>query len=237
MIIEASQVRRKKGPFSREKCKLFLKQFIEQHESGIWTIKSSARTKFNLDSVKFDQIFDGPLPDFDASKKIQRVITNGNVKKPPRQETLAKYLKKSNYFGDENGKKLLDEMKRKEEEYKQRCAELKMKKLEEKNLEKQKRREENMKVSSYVKEWYKPKEDLELEDQKKLPTPTLIQSKIPGKYFGDALMILEFSESFSQLLSTKDFFPGGLTLDLIERALTEKEVSIVTEFYNFSLDP
>lgn len=38
-------------------------------------------------------------------------------------------------------------------------------------------------------------------------------------------MILEFSESFSQLLNTRDFFPGGLTLDLIERALIEKEVS------------
>lgn len=165
MIVEASQVRRKKGPFSKEKCKLFLKQFVEQNDQGTWVLKESTRSKFNIDNIKFEQIFDGPLPDFDASKRLQKNMANGSNKKV-RQETLAKYLKKSNYFGDENGKKLLNEMKRKEEEYKQRCAELKLKKQEEKILEKQKRREENIKVSSQVKEWYKPKEDLELEDQK-----------------------------------------------------------------------
>lgn len=162
MIIEASHVRRKKGPASKEKIRLFLKQFVEQDDNGIWIVKESVKRRFNLSSVKFDQIFDGPLPDFDASKKA-KAVTNG---KKVRQETLAKYLKKSNYFGDANGKKLLEDMKRKEEEYKQRCMELKLKKQEEKILEKQKRREENLKVSSYVKEWYKPREDLELEDQK-----------------------------------------------------------------------
>lgn len=38
-------------------------------------------------------------------------------------------------------------------------------------------------------------------------------------------MIMEFVESFSKLLSTKDFFPGGINLELMERALTEKEIA------------
>lgn len=44
---------------------------------------------------------------------------------------------------------------------------------------------------------------------------------------GDVLMIMEFSSSFSKVLHTNKFFPQGLTLDLMERALTEKEVSFV----------
>lgn len=39
------------------------------------------------------------------------------------------------------------------------------------------------------------------------------------------LLIMEFVESFSKFLSTKDFFPGGFTLELMERALMEKEVA------------
>lgn len=38
-------------------------------------------------------------------------------------------------------------------------------------------------------------------------------------------MIVEFVSSFSKILSTKDFFPGGFTVDIMERALTEKEVA------------
>lgn len=38
-------------------------------------------------------------------------------------------------------------------------------------------------------------------------------------------MVLEFVNSFASILNTKDFFPGGLTLNLIERAVLEKEVA------------
>lgn len=39
------------------------------------------------------------------------------------------------------------------------------------------------------------------------------------------VMIMEFVENFAKFLSTKDFFPGGITLELMERALMEKEVA------------
>lgn len=41
---------------------------------------------------------------------------------------------------------------------------------------------------------------------------------------GDVLMLMEFAKSFSKVLQTNKFFPQGLTLDLMERALIEKEV-------------
>lgn len=59
----------------------------------------------------------------------------------------------------------------------------------------------------------------------KLPVPTPVQCKVPNKYFGDMISILEFVHQFTKLLSTKDFFPGGFTLEILERSLTEKEVA------------
>lgn len=37
-------------------------------------------------------------------------------------------------------------------------------------------------------------------------------------------MIMEFVNTFSKLLFTKDFFPAGLSVEIMERALTENEV-------------
>lgn len=59
----------------------------------------------------------------------------------------------------------------------------------------------------------------------KLPSFTPVQTKVPEKYFGDVLMVMEFIFSFSKLLRAKDFFPHGLTFKLMERALIEKEVN------------
>lgn len=58
-----------------------------------------------------------------------------------------------------------------------------------------------------------------------LPVPVPLKSKVPEKYVGDVLEILEFVRSFSKLLHPKDFFPDGLTLELMERSLIQKEVA------------
>lgn len=39
MIVEASQVRRRKQHYSRERNKIFLRQLCEQNSSGIWVVK------------------------------------------------------------------------------------------------------------------------------------------------------------------------------------------------------
>nr|XP_022913840.1 bromodomain adjacent to zinc finger domain protein 1A isoform X1 [Onthophagus taurus]XP_022913841.1 bromodomain adjacent to zinc finger domain protein 1A isoform X1 [Onthophagus taurus] len=212
MIADFTQMRRKKGSFTRDKCKLFLKQYVEVTKSGNWIVKNSAVEQFGLDRISFDKIFAGPLPQFENSKKIVKVAPNG---KKSKQETLAKFLK------DAEGKELklnaFDEAKKKQEELeqkKQRLAE-----------EKQKKKEEHLKVAKLLQKWHRPKEDLELEDQRKLPEFTPVQSKVPNKYMGDMFMILEFVNSFSKILHTKGFFPDGFTFDVIERALIEKEVA------------
>ncbi|XP_018577816.1 bromodomain adjacent to zinc finger domain protein 1A isoform X2 [Anoplophora glabripennis] len=228
MIVDCNQIRRKKGVFNREKSKLFLKQYVEQDEKGMFVIKTPILEDFGINKMKFDQIFDGPLPNFDKSKRLEK-IPNG---KKQKQETLAKYLMKNNTTVtsinienklDAKQKKynLLEQMKKREEEFKV----WRQMKEEEKLALKKKQKEESLKIASYLKEWNKIKDDLDLEDQKKLPVPMPVKSKVPDKYFGDMLMVMEFVETFSKLLSTKDFFPSGFTLEIMERALIEKEVA------------
>lgn len=167
MVVDYNQIRRRKGNYSRERNKLFLKQYTEMNDKGVWCIKESVLEDFGIHRVKFDQIFDGPLPDFDPSKKLIKAVNGKKVK----QETLAKFLTKNGVEGNKkmsqtNKNNLLDEMKKREEEYKVKKELLKQQRAEEKLVEKQKKKEENVKLSMYLRNWYKPKEDLELEDQK-----------------------------------------------------------------------
>lgn len=229
MIVSSSQIRRKKrGSFSRERLRLFLKQYVEPNEQGIWVVKAEVLEKFGIDDVKFEDIFDGPLPDFNVGKKAEKALMMLSNGKKPRQETLAKFLSRTEGENQRKGggnNNLLEKMKQREEEFRKRTEQLKQQKAEEKLAEKQKRREDNVKFSMYLRDWYKPKEDLELEDQKPLPEFLPVESKIADEHFGDVLMVLQFVNTFSKICKTNKFFPGGLTLELMERALTENEVA------------
>lgn len=168
MIVDCNQIRRKKAVFNKEKSKLFLKQYVEQDEKSMFVIKASVLEDFGINKMKFDQIFDGPLPNFNRSKRLER-IPNG---KRQKQETLAKYLMKNNSItaGKSESKtavkekkpNLLEQMKKREEEFKA----WRQIKEEEKMALKKKVKEENLKIASYLREWHKIKDDLDLEDQK-----------------------------------------------------------------------
>lgn len=170
MIVDCNQIRRRKGVFNKEKSKLFLKQYVEQDDKGMFVIKPSVLEDFGVNKIKFDQIFDGPLPNFDRSKRLERT-PNG---KRQKQETLARYLTKNNtaVAGAKSESKtavkekkpnlLLEQMKKREEEFKA----WRQIKEEEKLALKKKQKEENLKITTYLKEWHKIKDDLDLQDQK-----------------------------------------------------------------------
>ncbi|XP_063922204.1 bromodomain adjacent to zinc finger domain protein 1A isoform X2 [Zophobas morio] len=218
MIVDCNQIRRKKGSFSREKCKLFLKQYVEQDERGLFVVKPSVVDGFNLSKVTFEQIFGGPIPEFDASRKFEKVVNGKKV----RQESLHKFLTKNSAFA-KNGSNadLLEKMRKKEEEFKL----MKQQKKEREMEMKQKKKEENIMLAGQLRMWNKPKEDLELVDHQILPKPDPVITRVPDEHVGDMFMVLEFVNDFAKLLSTKDFFPGDLTVDIMERALLEKEVA------------
>lgn len=238
-LINSSQIRRKYGSYSREKSKLLLKQYVEQNANGFWSIKESVLEEYGIHRMKFDQIFDGPLPEFGASKarlKKQAAPVNGKKQKQPaavngkkqKQGTLTKFFKEKVDKEKQVGNKtdLLEQMRKREEEYKL----MKQKRAEEKLAEKQKLKEENLKVSMILKDWNRPKEDLELEDHMVLPVPAPVKLKIPDEYVGNVLALLEFTASFDTILQSKSFFGSGLSLELVERALIEKEVRLLYSF-------
>lgn len=195
-IYESQHIRRKKSFLTKDKMKLFLKQHVEINSDGIWIIKQTSINDFGINKVKFEQIFDGPLPNFEvSSKKV-------------KQETLIKYLTKSNASNPS--------LQNNNEKKNNQKEENKNKKSEEKEI--------TIDINKEIKEWYKPKEDLDLEDQKKMPKITPVEMKIPIEHFGDMLMLIEFVNSFDEVLLVKDFFPTGLSLDIIENALFESEV-------------
>lgn len=172
-IIEAANVRRKKNQYTRDKSKLFFRQFTEAAPSGIWRVKGAMYQKYNINRVTFEQIFDGPLPDF--SKK-----PTGSTQK---QTSMMKFLqpkangkdqpKKPLELNKDNKKNLVEAMKKRAEEMKQRAeeqrrkaAEERLKRIEDAKAKRREEREETARLAAIMKSWYRPKDDLDLEDHK-----------------------------------------------------------------------
>ncbi|XP_074069460.1 bromodomain adjacent to zinc finger domain protein 1A isoform X3 [Macrotis lagotis] len=135
-------------------------------------------------------------------------------------------LKKEKSNAIEAKKKEKEYKEKKKEELKKIVEEERMKKKEEKErlkLEKEKEREklreEKRKYIEYLKQWSKPREDMECDDLKELPEPTPVKTRLPPEIFGDALMVLEFLHAFGELFDLQDEFPEGVTLEILEEAL------------------
>ncbi|CAG4956953.1 unnamed protein product [Colias eurytheme] len=231
------RIRRRKGVYSRDKNRLFLKQFVEM--GPVIAIKASAIDKYNINKVHFDQIFTGSPPEFPSSKKLKMSMSpsvkpgsasklNKSVKKispqKGRQESMDKFVKKTdkaevnktktiNPEAKKNAQDLADKMRRAEEQLRLRKEE-----------EKAKKKEKTARVMAYMKEWQKVKDDLELEDHKVLPKGTpILMDGIDSKHFGDLLSVLDFVHTFSEVLKAKDVFPNDLDLEMFRKALTMKE--------------
>ncbi|XP_038646172.1 bromodomain adjacent to zinc finger domain protein 1A [Scyliorhinus canicula] len=150
---------------------------------------------------------------------------NEAIAKRRKEEELAHELKKRKEVLEAKKKEKEDKEKKKEE-LKKILEEEKIKRKEEKErlkLEKEKEREklreEKRKYAEYLKEWNKPREDMECEDLKELPIPTPVKTRLPSELFGDALMVLEFLHAFGDLFDLQDEFPDGMTLESLEEAL------------------
>uniref|UniRef100_A0A8C5QXU8 Bromodomain adjacent to zinc finger domain protein 1A n=1 Tax=Leptobrachium leishanense TaxID=445787 RepID=A0A8C5QXU8_9ANUR len=105
-----------------------------------------------------------------------------------------------------------------EEERLKRKEEIERIKLE-KEKEREKIREEKRKYAEHLKLWNKPREDMECDDLKELPTPTSVKTRVPPECFGDAIMVLEFLHAFGDLFDLRDEFPDGMTFEMLEESL------------------
>ncbi|XP_059566376.1 bromodomain adjacent to zinc finger domain protein 1A isoform X7 [Myotis daubentonii] len=135
-------------------------------------------------------------------------------------------LKREKADALEAKKKEREDKEKKKEELKRIVEEERMKKKEEKERlkierekEREKLREEKRKYIEHLKQWNKPREDMECDDLKELPEPTPVKTRLPPEIFGDALMVLEFLNAFGELFDLQDEFPEGVTLEVLEEAL------------------
>ena len=236
--IDAEDIRREKGTYTREKNLLFLKNLVSLMDDGNLKLLPSIRKKNQIDDLKFTDIFAGPEPVFEVSKRGKCGPTkkatgtlDGWVTKPKasdikkqllEQKQEQKKIKKQTAAEIEaEMKRMKEQNERFKEEMRQRAEEAKKKKIEEKAREKERKKEEKRLVSELLSEWKKPREDLECEDLKELPRTLPVHCQIPNHLFGDTLSLLEFFHSFSNLLAVKDSFSDGINFHTLEKALGE----------------
>ncbi|KAL0121189.1 hypothetical protein PUN28_008696 [Cardiocondyla obscurior] len=234
MIVEASQVRRRKQHYSRDRNRIFLRQLCEQNETGIWVVKESVLEKYGISKVRFDTIFAGTLPDFTVRvkksvKQKQESMDKFLTSNVSKQKALEKAdpLKKMNDTGVKKYRKPKLNGKFKEE-LKAKALEEKAKRKEERALKSERKKERRQKLAAlaaYMKRWNKPREDLECEDLNYIPEATVIKCDIPNEKFGDFVMISEFLDFFNEELDVSVYFPGGFNFELLEKALLVKEAS------------
>ena len=70
-VVEADDVRREKGTYTREKNLLFLKNIVELGKDGNFALKKDAVDRFKLNELAFADIFAGPEPIFEESKRMK----------------------------------------------------------------------------------------------------------------------------------------------------------------------
>merc|ERR1712123_163141 len=207
-VVEADDIKREKGVLTRDKLSLYLKNVVEL-DGAVFKLTSKGIKIYNLDTLQIADIFAGPEPVFEESIRKIGVMVN----KKKGQFTLDGWATSNKGKAEKGEKKPSQEKK-----------EMEKKRIEEKQKEKERKTEEKRLVKEIMQEWNSRKEDLDIEDHKDLPKPTPVRCRIPNHLVGDFLAILEFLNSFSDILEVKDSYPGtGVTFAELESALVETE--------------
>ncbi|KAH6926715.1 hypothetical protein HPB50_021234 [Hyalomma asiaticum] len=241
---------RKKNSFTREKNRILFRQATELDKDGILRVKEKTQKKYGLHQLTFAELFTGSAPTFITSPK-NRPSAVGSTPGSPDKANKPRKLKQTNSPKKEaapstpNGKKELAEKQNgiatasvdhpSPEELAKAAAEAKAAKdrefeellklkIAQKEARQKKKIEERRLHAQFLTEWNRPREDLECDDLRELPSLVPLNCAIPDKHFGDFMVILEFLSLFAQQLDLKDFFPSGVGFDLLERALTETDV-------------
>ncbi|XP_074548137.1 bromodomain adjacent to zinc finger domain protein 1A [Halichoeres trimaculatus] len=241
--VKANQLSRRKSMVSRERLKLLFKQYCEP-QNGTIILKPSAVTKYHLSGQTFSQFFPDEPPLFpfsspsgggrgspgQASSSLMKAAEKLKLLQQKEEMMAAAQdkarLKKEKEEAQEAKRREREDRERLKEEHRKRFEEEKQKRREEKEqkkLEKEREREklkeEKKKYAERLKLWNKPREDMECEDLKELPSPVPVRTRLPAELFGEALMVLEFLRAFGEVFDLKDEFPDGVSLEVLEEAL------------------
>uniref|UniRef100_A0A182KDU6 Bromodomain adjacent to zinc finger domain protein 1A n=1 Tax=Anopheles christyi TaxID=43041 RepID=A0A182KDU6_9DIPT len=148
--------------------------------------------------------------------KVKQMVTGGAGK----QQSIAKYIEK--LPGDMPA--LDAKAKKMQEELAQQKLRVEQEMLAKKRLEEEKALLLQQ-VTLAIKRYNAVMEDQELNDQRPLPPVRPVRPLIASRHFGNFVFILEYLNSFADLLAIRSKFPGGFTIHLLERALILREVN------------
>lgn len=246
-VEEASpdQLSRPRRLVNRDKLKLFLKVHSEP-VNGIWKVKDEFVNQYGLAVVKYSHFFPSPLPVFAVStaRKYKRqpkeehatpdrvpddraeeskghydynryspaTVTPNRLKLTPEEKAFLKDKQRQ--------EKMAEKMERKE-----KIAEVRARLKEEKGKARRKLKEQKRLEAEVMKEWSKPRDDLECDDLRPLPCPRPVTTRMQNELFGDVIEVLEFFECFGDVVGLRDRFPQGVTLDTMEKALLETDMN------------
>ncbi|KAM6968591.1 bromodomain adjacent to zinc finger domain protein 1A [Tautogolabrus adspersus] len=242
--VKANQLSRRKTLVSREKLKLLFKQHCEP-QNGTIALKSSTVMKYGLSEQTFSQFFPDEPPLFPfsppskggvrgspgqagssllkAAEKLkllqQREEMAASAQDRARLKKEKEEVQEAKRREKEDRERLKEEHRKRFEEEKQKRREEKERRKLEKEREREKLKEEKKKYAERLKLWNKPREDMECEDLKDLPSPVPVKTRLPAELFGEALMVLEFLRAFGEVFDLKDEFPDGVSLEVLEEAL------------------
>lgn len=182
-----------------------------------------------MSKVKKQESIDKYLkPKVDKDQKSPKRVSNVSEKK--RDSLGGKDGKSKHVNGKKSDKRKnteeilereLQEKRKKMMEHQQQIIERK----QQKQLDVQRKRDEKKKLEEFMKEWNKTREDLELEDLKELPAPVPVELDTPNEFFGQIVMMHEFFQTFSEQLDVKAVFPAGITLEILDRAVSRSEIT------------
>ncbi|KAL0275653.1 UNVERIFIED_CONTAM: hypothetical protein PYX00_003449 [Menopon gallinae] len=245
IVLPAENIRRMKGLYTKDKNRVYLKQFAEQKkDTSFWGIQENILTKYSIHSIQFSRMFAGEPPIFlnvkkspESNRLSQQSIKKFLVSRKSQSKTPTKPRlsdKKKLETGqmtveglqkeyDDTIDRVIQQARR--DATRQEALEGKARKLEELKRKREERRLEKEKLAKFVLEWKRKRDDLECEDLKDFPPAVPVNCRIPNEYFGDAIMFMEFLTNFRNELKVKDYFPLGVKFDLIERALVDVEVA------------
>ncbi|GFY57665.1 bromodomain adjacent to zinc finger domain protein 1A [Trichonephila inaurata madagascariensis] len=247
-VVKPDCMSRPKGTYTKPRNKLFLKHHTHPKD-GEWKVKDQVLEKEQLDEFQFSEVFCGPLPSYTATQEKKKTNVSDKVEKTHSakksiNETPGSGKKtvqgKLNFKKEtaEDKKKSIDkqavsekqriaaekERLKKELLKKQKIEEEKERQKQEKLNERLKKKEQKKIMTEYMNSWKKPRDDLECDDLKDLPPPVPVDCNIPQNCFGDAIMILEFLNTFEKQVQVKDIFPQNVSFEQIEKALTETDI-------------
>lgn len=215
------QIRRSRISFSHENLRMYIEDNVVRVE-GILRPKPESYKKYVTDrKVTFEKLFIGKLPYFEPSRpknqdkkqsSMSKYLTKNGTGEPAPVKTGA-MIAAEEAAREERAKNLIKEMERLRKEKEERQAELERKKAE-----------RMAKIEEEAVALAKKTDDLERVDQKLLPKYQTIVTNIPDKYFGDALMVNEFMNSFSGVLCGNNVFRNKITFFELTRAFTSREV-------------